>query len=61
MTSENTKRRSRLFANLLTDELWKHGWQSPLAKPYLTFIKAQRNTRNPWDPYSMACRILQQS
>ena len=69
MTSENTKRRSRLFSRLMVEH-----WRTlPLcfvdemyipegsAAAYFKFLKVQRNTRNPWCPYSMACRTIQGS
>ena len=61
MTSENTKRRSRLFSLLMVEEAMDIGLRRNLGLyyDYLTFIKAQRNTRNPWCPYSMAAKALE--
>ena len=55
MTSETSKRRSRLFSLLLAQEYQRRLW-----KPhYLTFLQAQRNTRNPWCPYGMVVKALE--
>ena len=68
MTSENSKRRSRLFSRLMVEEYQK----LPIVPPsplgnyvmfegdvYLLFLKAQRKTRNPWCPYGMAVKALE--
>ena len=57
MTSETTKKRSRLFAKLMVEE---YEARTTLIQPnYLLFLKAQRNTRNPWCPYGRAVKSIQ--
>lgn len=68
MTSENTKRRSRLFAKLLVEQYemrmiwWANKnydyFVNSSAFEYLSFLKSQRAHKSQWCPYGMAVRQI---